>query len=153
MPTKQLAEKYYKYYSELDGDQHIANLYAIQKILDILNIHKPKHILEVGLGIGSVSYSILDYSLKKNIEIEYFRTESNTFCLNALKQNLKNFHSKLNLFKNLSDIDKNDFFYFVIVDGSDVALESISKLISKNGIIFIEGDRKQQQSVFFKFIP
>lgn len=153
MSTKLIAINYYKFYSKLEGNQHIANLYAIQKILDILKFHKPKSILEVGLGIGSICYSVLDYSEKSNHQISYFGTESNTFCLNALKQNLKNYYTQLNLHKNIKDIDKNIFFDFVIVDGSDDALESVSRLICKNGIIFIEGDRKKQQEVLLNLFP
>lgn len=153
MNNKYLAEKYYRHFSKLLGNQHIANLFAIEKILDILKIHKPKRILEVGLGIGSISYSIMDYFQTKNELIEYYGTEANEFCLEALSDNLGEYYSKLKLFLNINQIEKINFFDLVLIDGSDHSLENISKLISKHGIIFIEGDRKSQQEFIIKLFP
>lgn len=154
MNNKQRAEKYYKYFSKLEGNQHIANLFALEKILDLLRIYKPKHVLEVGLGIGSISYSIMDY-LKNNDskDFTYTGTEANQFCLNALSVNLKEHYSDLVIYGKIEDIPKTSLFDFIIIDGSDDALNRISKLISKNGIIFIEGDRKNQQDILVKLFP
>ena len=38
MKNKNYAEKYYRYFSKAGGNQHIANLFAIQKILDIVEL-------------------------------------------------------------------------------------------------------------------
>lgn len=146
MNNRKLATTYYKRFSKIPGNQHIANLYAIEKILDILYIHKPKRILEVGLGIGSISYSILNYYDERNMLVDYYGTENNTFCINSLSNNLKKYHSKLNIYNSLENINKSGYFDLIIIDGSDKSLINISKLISKKGIIFIEGDRKDQQN-------
>ena len=66
------SEEYYKYFSKLEGNQHIANLFAIEKILDIIQFNRPKRILEIGLGIGSISYSVIDYLSKRQSSFEYF---------------------------------------------------------------------------------
>lgn len=147
------AEKYYKRFSKLPGNQHIANLFAIEKILDILKIHRPKKILEVGLGIGSISYSILDYNYIKNKSIEYYGTEANDFCLKALSKNLGKYHDQIIILDNVAQIEKPGYFDMIIIDGSDDSLEKISELIANHGIIFIEGDRKNQQNTLTKLFP
>lgn len=150
MNNRKLATTYYKRFSKIPGNQHIANLYAIEKILDILYIHKPKRILEIGLGIGSISYSILNYYDERNRLVEYYGTENNTFCIESLSINLDKYHSKLNIFSSVKDIKKFDYFDLVLIDGSDKSLKDIAKLITKNGLIFIEGDRKNQQNTITK---
>jgi protein-L-isoaspartate O-methyltransferase len=153
MRRKIQAERYYRYFSGLPGNKHIANLFAIEKLLDIIRIQRPQKILEIGLGIGSISYSIMDYLHLKNKTTEYHGTEANDFCLSVLPNNLKEYYQKIILYKSINEIDKNKYFDMVIVDGSDDALERVSELISKNGIIFIEGDRKSQQKTLVRLFP
>jgi hypothetical protein len=153
MKNKNYAEKYYRYFSKAVGNQHIANLFAIQKILDIVEFNKPKRILEVGLGIGSISYSIIDYLREKNLSFEYFGTEANQFCLNELPKNLQNHYSKIKLFSNIEEIKTEEKFDLIIVDGSDTSIEKICNLITNNGTIFIEGDRKDQLNILIKLFP
>ena len=120
--------------------QHIANLFAIEKVLDIIEFNKPKRILEVGLGIGSISYSVIDYLSNNKADFEYFGTEANEFCLNQLPKNLKNHYSKVKLFSNIEEIYTKEKFDLIIIDGSDSSIEKICDLIKNNGTIFIEGD-------------
>ena len=79
----------YAYFSTLDGNQHIASEYALRMINRIIGAFGIKSVLELGLGIGSISYSVLDFSSKKNLGIDYTGTESNTFCLGVLPKYLQ----------------------------------------------------------------
>ena len=153
MKNKTQAEEYYKYFSKLEGNQHIANLFAIEKILDIIDFNRPKRILEIGLGIGSISYSIIDYLSKRQSSFEYFGTEANKFCLEKLPENLKNYYSEINLFPNIEKVKTENKFDLIIIDGSDNSIEQIQSMITNNGIIFIEGDRKSQQGIIVKVFP
>ncbi|MEY3499224.1 MAG: hypothetical protein RL308_893 [Bacteroidota bacterium] len=153
MKNRKYAEKYYKYFSKAEGNQHIANLFAIEKILDIVEFNKPKRILEVGLGIGSISYSIIDYLKEKKLSFEYYGTEANEFCLNELPKNLQNNYSSIKLFSNIEEIKTEEKFDLIIVDGSDISIEKIYNLITNNGTIFIEGDRKNQLTILLKLFP
>lgn len=153
MTNKKQAEEYYKYFSGLEGNQHIANLFAIEKILDIVEFNSPKRILEVGLGIGSISYSIIDYLSHKKTSFEYFGTEANDFCLDELRKNLKDNYSKINLFQNIEKVNTQKKFDLIIIDGADNSIENINNLIADNGIIFIEGDRKYQLDKLLKVFP
>lgn len=42
MSNKKQAEEYYKYFSTKEGNQHIAGLFAIQKLLDLVEANRPK---------------------------------------------------------------------------------------------------------------
>lgn len=153
MSNKKQAEEYYRYFSTLEGNQHIANLFAIEKILDVIAFNKPKKILEVGLGIGSISYSIIDFLSNKHADFEYFGTEANEFCLNELPKNLNNYYSKINLYSSIEKIETDNKFDFVIIDGADESIERIKNLVADNGVIFIEGDRRNQQNTLLNIFP
>jgi len=153
MTNKKQAEKYYKYFSKKEGNQHIANLFAIEKLLDLIELNKPKNILEIGLGIGTISYSIIDFLNSKSLSFRYFGTETNEFCLKELPKNLKDKYSKLNLYESIEKLPKNITYDFIIIDGSDKSIEEIVSLISNNSTIFIEGDRTPQQEILIKTLP
>lgn len=153
MSLRNSANLYYKYFSNLAGNKHIANMYALEKLLALVNTFKPAKILEIGLGIGSISFGIIDYYKSRNSKFEYHGTEANEFCLKVLPENLKEHYDSLYIYNSILDINKTHYFDLIIIDGSDSALEKVSKLLTKNGIIFIEGDRQEQQKSLIKLFP
>lgn len=144
MNNKETATQCYKHFSKKEGNQHIAGQFALEKILDIIDVNKPNRILEVGLGIGSISYTILSIKDRFNPNLTYHGTEANDFCLNALKQNLSDFSDSIEIYKNLEALNSTIKYDFVIIDGSDESIEQIKDIISPNGVIFIEGGRANQ---------
>ncbi len=144
--------KSYKYFCLAKGNQHIASEYAIGKINGIVKKFRVKRILEVGLGIGSISGILLAVNRNKT-NIDYSGTEANDFCLNALPQNLKEDYRRLRIYSNLTEIPANKKFDLIIIDGKDHNLEAVKDLISENGIIAIEGDRIPQQDSLQELFP
>jgi hypothetical protein len=144
MKNQKIAVETYKYFSNLDGNQHIASEFALKKIIDVIENYKIKNVLELGLGIGSISFCILEFSKEYNKQIEYIGTESNEFCLKVLPVYLKEHFNKVQIFRGLNEVPKNRKFEMVIVDGKDENLMQVKKIISNRGIIVIEGDRKPQ---------
>ena len=55
MSELHLAEKTYLKFSKIDGNQHIASEYALKCALRLIQDFQLKSILEVGIGISSVS--------------------------------------------------------------------------------------------------
>lgn len=153
MNNKQLSIDCYKYFSEQEGCQHIAGLFALEKILDIIDVNKPKTILEVGLGIGSISYTILKQADNSDTQVTYHGTEANEFCLNALKQNLGKYYQSVNIYKDIETLNSKEKYDFVIIDGSDDSIEYIKDLINPNGVIFIEGGRANQTNKMKSVFP
>ena len=147
------ANEFYKKFSMAEGNQHIASLFALKKTLDILKLYKPKNILEIGLGIGSVSFTILEYCKRNDIKINYFGTEANEFCLEQLPLNLGIHFEKIILHDSVNDISEESKFDFIIVDGADDSLEKIKNQTTANCCIFIEGDRKFQVEKIKELFP
>jgi hypothetical protein len=145
-----LIKNAYKEFCLAEGNQNIASEYAIEKINVLVETFRLNKILEVGLGIGSISGILL--SVNKN-NLDYSGTEDNGFCLNALSQNLKEYYCQLKIFPNLTNISFDKKFDLIIVDGKDQNLQLINGLISKNGIIVIEGDRMLQQEFLLQRFP
>jgi len=151
--SQQYADEFYKKFSKAEGNQHIASLFAIKKIIDVVRFNQPKNILEIGLGIGSISYSIIEFSKNEKNTINYYGTENNKFCLNQLPKNLEDNYEKIKLFSDLEKIPKNIQFDFIIIDGADESLEDIKNLMTENAVIFIEGDRSIQLSKVKDLFP
>jgi hypothetical protein len=147
-------EQYNLYLSfcEAEGNQHIASEYAIEKIDGLVEKFQIKGILEVGLGIGSISGILLAVNRNKP-NFDYSGTEANNFCLNALPKNLKEDYNRLQIYSDLTEIPANKKFELIIIDGKDHNLLAVKDLISENGIITIEGDRMPQQDSLQELFP
>ena len=152
MHYKKIAYQVYKKFSSIDGNQYIAGDYALEIILRIIIDFKITKVLEIGLGIGTISETVLLFSKENDVPISYFGTEENNFCLKALPLNVLDFN-EIALYRTISDIPKSETFNFIIVDGSDASLSQIKKRLVKNAIIFIEGGRQSQIDTIKKIYP
>jgi spore coat polysaccharide biosynthesis predicted glycosyltransferase SpsG len=151
MKNKDLAIQNYKRFCELEGSDYIASEFALESILKIIKLFKVKTILELGLGIGSISDTVFKYSKKNNEKISYVGTEDNEFCLDALKKNVLDY-GQIELYAELNHI-KDKTFDLIIIDGYDDTLNGIISFCKKNTIVFIEGDRKGQTETIRKIFP
>ncbi len=142
----------YQSFCEADGNQHIASEYAIEKINALVEKFQVKRILEVGLGIGSISGTLLAVNRNKP-DLDYAGTEANDFCLQALPKNLKEDYSQLRIYSDLTELPANKKYDLIIIDGKDQNLMAIKDLISENGITVIEGDRVVQLNLLQKLFP
>ncbi len=142
----------YQIFCESEGNQHIASEYAIGKINGLVDKFRVKRILEVGLGIGSISGIILVLN-RSEPNFDYTGTEANDFCLKALPENLKEDYNRLKIYPNLNVIPSDKKFDLIIIDGKDQNLNAIKELIFENGIIVIEGDRMPQQDSLLELFP
>ena len=143
----------YKYFSNLEGNQHIASEFALKKIIDIVKNYNVKNVLELGLGIGSISYGILEFSMEYDKHIKYIGTESNGFCLEVLPKYLKNKYDKIQIFGELNEVPDDEKFDLIIIDGKDENLIKIKKMTSDRGVIVIEGDRQPQLEIVKNIFP
>lgn len=151
--TKSIALGNYKVFAEKDGNQHIAGVFAVQTLYDLILKNDVKRVLEVGLGIGFICHAIHDFSKKKNRKLSYTGTEDNAFCLDQLPDNLNEHYSNLKLLENLDGLGKQDVFDLIIIDGSDDSLETVKNHIAKHGIVYIEGHRGDQVQFLQEIFP
>jgi len=142
---------FYQFFCEAEGSQHIASEYAIEKLDRLVQEFRVKRILEVGLGIGSISGVVL--AVNRRINLDYSGTEANDFCLKALPENLKEDYNRLQIYSDLTEIPAIKKFDLIIIDGKDHKLQIIKDLISENGILAIEGDRMPQQDSLQELFP
>lgn len=148
---KQKLRQAYRKFDHAEGNQHIASEFAVEKLAELIGWFKTKKILEVGLGIGSISGTLLE--LKKEEVQNYSGTEDNSFCLEALKRNLGTNFEKLDIYGGIKEIPEDANFDLIIIDGKDQNLSQIQNLLSSKGIIAIEGDRTPQQNFLEDLFP
>jgi hypothetical protein len=141
----------YKRFCALEGSDYIASEFALSTILRLIKEFNVLNILEIGLGIGSVSDTILKFSKFSNFTIKYVGTEKNEFCLKVLPQNVKDYN-KIQICSELNQIKKKDFD-LIIIDGLDDSLKEIKKYCSVNAILFIEGGRDAQTKTILNVFP
>jgi len=151
MIKNKLVAENYKRFCAFEGSEYIASEFALDVILKIIDTYKVTEILEFGLGIGSISDTVLKYAKSNNRTIRYVGTEKNEFCLNALKNCVEDFH-KIELYSELKEV-KSQKFDFIIIDGYDDTLKEIVSYCKENTIIFIEGDRKGQTNAIKEIFP
>ena len=151
MKEKKLAVQNYKRFCELEGSEYIASEFALETILRVIKRFKVHSILELGLGIGSISDTVLKYSQERDLKIGYVGTEKNEFCLDALKKYVSHY-DEIELFSELNQI-KNKKFDLIIIDGYDDTLKEVVAFFLLITIIFIEGDRKGQTETIRQIFP
>lgn len=153
MSKDQSAVETYKYFSSLVGNQHIASEFALSFVNNLIGKFQIKSVLELGLGIGSICYSVHEFCNRNAMNIKYIGTESNPFCLSVLPKYLNKYFKTIEIHPNLKHVPKGHRFDLVIVDGQEESLEKVSSLTAQQGIVLIEGDRLPQLEVIRKIFP
>ncbi|WP_271855510.1 hypothetical protein [Patiriisocius marinus] len=148
---KKVAEEVSAKFLNIEGNKFIASHFAIQFILKIIKDFNVTSVLEIGLGIGSISDAILKYSELNNLDITYTGTENNDYCLRVLPNNVEHYN-KIDLFEDINALQTSAPFDLIIIDGTD-NLDNIKKFGHPNTIIFIEGLRSKQVESIKKLYP
>lgn len=145
MNLANFGKKEYLKFCNYEGSQHIASEFAIVEILKLIKQFNITSILEIGLGIGSISSTVL--SAFKDKDLVYVGTEGNSFCLDSLRKNLTlENYNRLEIVDSFSDaIELNKKYNLIIIDGSYDNFVNLKNQLDKNSIIVIEGDRKSQE--------
>lgn len=151
MKIKKLAIENYKYFCSLEGSDYIASEFALETILRLIKKFNISDILEIGLGIGSVSDTVLKFSKLNKLDIKYVGTESNEFCLKALPKNVQHY-DQIQLFPKLNEVISKKFD-LIIIDGLDLSLKQIEQYCAVNAILFIEGGREDQTKSILSIFP
>ncbi len=152
MNYEKIAVDNYKRFSFIEGNEYIATENALKIILRLVSDFKVRSVLEVGLGIGSISDTIFKYAEANKSEMYYTGTEANEFCLEALKSNVERY-DKIHLFESLAQVSQDRKYDLIIVDGSDESLKSIAAFTKPDTVIFVEGWRGSQVSQLKEIFP
>lgn len=152
MNHEKIAIDNYKRFSFIEGNEYIATENGLKTILRLVSDFNVRSVLEVGLGIGSISDTIFKYAQARKTEIFYTGTEANAYCLEALKKNVERY-DQIHLFESLDQVSQDRKYDLIIVDGSDDSFKSIAAFIKPDTVIFVEGWRGSQVSQIREIFP
>jgi hypothetical protein len=137
----------------IDDQVGIASQHAIGGVIGVIQKYKPRKILELGAGIGTLTYTVLEtlssFDYFKGEDCAFFTVENNEFCLQQIQNNLIGFEGRFKVISFASAIPPDIQFDLIIVDGGgdlggDMGIVNFDNMLAKKGIILIEGNRAFQ---------
>lgn len=148
------------HFKNLSGSRGIASEHAIKGLIKTIKRKKAKKILELGSGIGTLTYTILaslHNFFGKECDYTFYTAENNKFCIEQLKKNLKDFEGRYILINDISGLYSQEIqFDLIVIDAGgnlpgDMGKMSIENMVERQGVIFIEGYRKYQRDMIKKW--
>ncbi len=140
------ATKVYDLFKKKEGSEHIATPLSISMVQKLAR--KSERILEIGGGIGTLTYAMLSCS---DAKLDVY--EDNNFCIQKLQENLREFSERYTLLTSYEMQPPRTEYDLVIIDGAngkkhdggrkDVVFDFFSSICSK--IIYFEGVRRPQR--------
>ena len=132
-------------YSKLVGSDQIATRFALRIISEHLNEHRPKSILEIGAGIGTIT-ELLIRELPTAKIVSY---ENNAWCLSQLVKNINQKQVQIiTSHKSLLQTTESDFLIIDDYLDEETTFALISRV--KPESVFIEGHRRRQRLYVMK---
>src|SRR5262245_10272146 len=127
-----------------EGSEHLANRVAIEAVLQTVRQLKPRKVLEIGAGIGTVSYAVL-----KHTDAELVAVEHNEFCRQEMRKNLAGLRSYTVC--DYGDIRPQQYDLVVVDGGSGEGLDGggpgFTEYALSGGakVVFVEHNRFEQR--------
>ncbi|MGB7201858.1 MAG: SAM-dependent methyltransferase [Pyrinomonadaceae bacterium] len=147
--TKKIADKIRGSFSHKEGSQHIAMRTAVSGLMRLLKREEPKSILEIGAGIGTLTYTTIQTLARHGIEdYRYMCVENNEYCKQRLEENLQAMMARITMVDGVQFLPSvPESFDFMILDGGDHDDPSLFARLSDGATVFIEGGRAKQAAV------
>lgn len=99
-------------YVHKEGAQAISGIATLEAVIRVIQEKRPRTILEIGAGIGTITHALLANS---DAEIDIY--EPNEFCIEQLKKNLTSFQGRYRLLTDPNQLPPRRAYDVVIVDG------------------------------------
>ena len=143
-------EQIHALFSKQIGAYAIATPININAIIAFCVSKKPKRVLELGGGIGTLTYCVLNYT---EAIVEVY--EENGFCREKLRQNLNRWSERVVLKESYGEDPNFADYDLVMIDGPDsVTIKERDRLtyqvlgsLRNIGSFFIEGSRYSQRQL------
>jgi hypothetical protein len=132
------AEAIFRRVRVLPGARHIASPHAIEGLLRLIDQQRPRRILEIGAGIGTLT-SAIGRAARTGTEV--VTVEDVPYCEEQLALNLGDLLDLIELRDSLDELA--GVFELVVVDGHQ--LINVLRYVSPRGYVFVEGDRWEQR--------
>lgn len=139
----------YTTFKEKRGSEFISKPVSIDFFVKFCKKENPQKILELGAGIGTISYTLLKYS---DSFIDMY--EENDFCKDKLKENLSEFKGRYHIIPSYKMLPPKEHYDLIVVDGGGSkkgdtgytkAIYLFIRHIRSLKVIYFEGSRKLQQ--------
>ena len=138
------AREIFRLFKTKGGSEHIANLVALEALLRMVKRNRPRRVLDIGAGIGTLSYLVLRYT-----DAELVAVEDNEFCLREMARNLAECRS----YKvcGYDDFVPEAYDLILIEGGSGLSHDGGKKNFAEYAVsggakvVFVEGKRFDQR--------
>ncbi len=150
---RQSANESFTVFCKKEGNEFIASVFAIEKLLEQVQKSKPKTIIELGVGIGTLPFAVNAFLGENASKVTYYGTEANDFCRNQIPLNLNHLSINFQLLHSFEEINANVRAELIIIDGKFDKMELLKKYASENAVFFIEGDRTTQVQEIIQAFP
>ena len=133
-----LAREVHGLFASKSGARHIASEFALAYLNALLNDSHPKHVLEFGAGIGTITTCLLNHPSRI---AQVTATEENEFCIGELSKNIGDrYAGRYQLVTEPFGLDVRNVHYdLVVVDG--LLASEHYEVITLGTICFVEGSR------------
>jgi len=137
------------FFSRQAGSENIAGIVTLENMSEICQEIKPKRILEMGGGIGTISYALLKFS---DAFVDIY--EHNEFCRGKLKENLAEFNGRYQVIDDYRILPPERVYDLMIVDGGSgkgkgggyhEAVWFFIMYLKSVKIVYVEGNRRLQR--------
>ena len=135
----------------------IASENAINGLIETIRRYEPRRILEIGSGIGTLTYTVLkticSLGLPRSDDFKFYTVENHPYCLAQLEENLNDYRGVFQVVNSTGNITRTNVgFDLIIVDGggdlnNDMGVMPFSNMLASGGVIFVEGARLFQRKL------
>ena len=149
----------WKRFVRLPGGKHgdtvgIASERAIGCLIELVQRRRPKRVLELGAGIGTLTSAVLETAREAGLSAEpgftFYTIESHPFCLEQPNTNLRDFKGGYRVVQSITAVPRDLLFDLIVVDGggdlpNDLGVIDFSGRLAQHGVILLEGGRGFQR--------
>lgn len=140
------AAQIHERFSTRPGSEHIATRSAIEGLILWLQRTRPRRVLEIGSGIGTLTQATVSTLLDLHGPggFSLVTLEDHPFCRTALRENLASDWAHLTLQASVDELAVDRPPDFLITDGGDPTDDRPFRSLAPRATVFIEGDRRPQ---------
>lgn len=141
----------------VDGVVGIASEHAVAGLIRVIERYRPRRILELGAGIGTLTYTLLATARRTGLaEQEGFSLltiENEPFCLEQLPENLADFAGGYRVAPTTEGLkERGEAFDLLVVDGggdlgNDLGVQDVSGVLRPGAVVLVEGGRMFQRTL------
>jgi len=131
----------WRYFSMRLGSQEIASPFALATILWLYRDVAPQYTLEVGHGIGTVTYLLAVWGSRRDSLVA---VEDHPWCVEQAKANLGHWSATVLWY---DKVPQYMAFEFLVIDGPQIGAMEYEKVLAPRALVIFEGNRREQRRV------